>query len=101
MGEFTPQYLERLAALARLRIYPAERDGLRESLDAIVAYVDRLREADLAGVEPLTHVGGGESRLADDTPDEPLPASVLLAMAPQTYDQFVRVPKVLGDGGGA
>lgn len=99
MSEFSAQDLARLAALAKLTIDPAEREDVRASLAAVVAYVERLRRLDLAGVEPLTHVGEGVNRLAEDEPDEPLAHEVLRDMAPAMFDGYVRVPKVLGEGG--
>jgi aspartyl/glutamyl-tRNA(Asn/Gln) amidotransferase C subunit len=63
--------------------------------------MDRLRGIDLSGVEPLTSVGGGVNRLDDDVPGPVLTNEALLKMAPDTMAPFVKVPKVIDDGGGA
>ena len=45
--------LDALAALARLDLAPADRDGLRHDLQRILDYVDRLAAADDPSVPPL------------------------------------------------
>jgi aspartyl-tRNA(Asn)/glutamyl-tRNA(Gln) amidotransferase subunit C len=100
--ELTPADVAKVASLARLALSPAEAEDARRSLGAVLGYMDRLRSLDLAGVEPLAHVGEGEgNRLRDDTPGEPLPVGVVTGMAPASLGPFIRVPKVMGDGGGA
>ena len=52
----------------------------------------------------MSHPGGGVNRLDDDRPRVPsdtLATEALLGIAPATMDAFVRVPKVIGEGGGA
>lgn len=99
--DISDEHLRRLAALARLTLAPDEAPRLRDALAGIIRYVDQLRALDLAGVEPLVRVGDTGNRLDDDTPGATLPPGALRAMAPAMHDDFIAVPKVLGDGGGA
>lgn len=89
-----------IARLARLAISDDEVQASRSSLNAVVAYMDRLRALDLTKFEPMAHVGDAHTRLDDDTPREPLPTSALMKMTPDHWENFVRVPRVMGDGGG-
>jgi aspartyl-tRNA(Asn)/glutamyl-tRNA(Gln) amidotransferase subunit C len=79
------------------------RDELASRLNAIRAilhHVDRLRDVDVDGVEPLNSPHGHCSRLHPDVPETPLPVDAVLAMAPAREGDYISVPKVL-DGGGA
>lgn len=93
--------VRKVAKLARLAI-PKERfEPLRRELAAVLGYVERLRSLDLSGVEPMAHVGETTNRLDEDAPGATLRTDVLMKMAPDTMDPFIKVPKVLGEGGGA
>lgn len=100
-ADFSDAHLQRLATLARLTLRDDEAARLRASLGALVGYVERLRSLDLAGIEPLTRIGDEANRLDPDTPGPTLPLDALRAIAPDMHGDFIRVPKVLGDGGGA
>jgi aspartyl-tRNA(Asn)/glutamyl-tRNA(Gln) amidotransferase subunit C len=107
----TREQVERIAALSGLRLSPEEVEAERVRLTAVLGYIDRLSEIDVDGVEPLTQVGEEHSRLRDDAEGPTLPTERLAEMAPAWYESvnadgepgagFIRVPKVLGDGGGA
>lgn len=99
--EFSDEYIRKLARLSRLTVSDAQSAQLRVSLSTIVTYVERLRRLDLTGVEPLANVGEVTNRLDDDVPGPALPPETLRALAPEMHDQFLKVPKVLGEGGGA
>jgi len=93
--------VRRVASLARLALTDAEVEEYRVKLSAVVAYVERLSALDLEHVEPLANVAETGNRLRADVPGPTLPTSTLMAMAPDQYEGFVRVPKVLDDGSSA
>jgi aspartyl-tRNA(Asn)/glutamyl-tRNA(Gln) amidotransferase subunit C len=97
----TDEYVRKVAALSRLSLREDQVASYREKLSGILTYVQRIRELNLEGVEPLAHVGGEVNRLDADTPGPELPIEALKAMAPESVERFIKVPKVLGDGGGA
>jgi aspartyl-tRNA(Asn)/glutamyl-tRNA(Gln) amidotransferase subunit C len=91
------------AKLARLDIAPGETQDLQERLGAILAHAESLAALDLDDIEPLTQIGHACNRFGPDDPD---PGTMLtpeqaLALAPDHFEQFFRVPKVLGEGGNA
>lgn len=90
-----------LARLARLDVDAAQLDDLTGRLDALLAYFGRLDRLDLNDVAEMPHVGDETNVLAEDRPGPAIDRQSLLDMAPASFDAFVRVPKVLGDGGGA
>ena len=91
----------KIARLARLEVDQADMGPLTKDLGDILEYARCLDALDLAEVEPLSHAADLEASLADDVPDGELPPGVLDEIAPAMDEGFIRVPKVLGDGGGA
>lgn len=94
--------VRKVAALARLELSEEQVELYRGQLDAVLGYVERLRDLNLDGVDPMTHVVGeaGEAgnRLDLDEPRQPLPNEALMRMAPEKVQPFLRVPRVLGEG---
>ncbi len=93
--------VRKVASLARLALSDEEVARFGVQLSAVLDYMERMRELDLAGVEPLANVGETVNRLDDDEPGPTLPVEALARMAPQMFERFVRIPKVLEEGGGA
>ena len=95
------EYVRKVAALSRLALTDAQVEQYRGQLSGVLGYVQRLRELNLEGVEPLANVGGETNRLDDDVPGPTLSNEALMKIAPESMPPFVKVPKVFGDGGGA
>jgi aspartyl-tRNA(Asn)/glutamyl-tRNA(Gln) amidotransferase subunit C len=93
--------VRKVASLSRLALTDAEVVQFQSQLGTVLTYIERLRELDLTGVEPLAHVGELFNRLRDDTPGPTLSNEQAMALAPDAMGAFYKVPKVLGDGGGA
>lgn len=104
--------VRKVAALSKLSVADADLARERGRLEAVLGYVERLRELELEGVEPMTRASEEHARLRDDTPCEPLKGDALANLAPDLYEhtavdsdgnevveRFIRVPKVLGEGG--
>jgi len=94
----------RVAALAHLGLSPAEIELYRDQLDAILTYVDKLKELDVTGVEPMAQVlhtpaaSAGEDAHPELREDSLRPCDVappVLAQAPEAQVPFFRVPRVL------
>ncbi|QKK07009.1 MAG: Asp-tRNA(Asn)/Glu-tRNA(Gln) amidotransferase subunit GatC [Planctomycetota bacterium] len=106
MADLTPQDIQKLARLSRLEVAEGDVDRYRAELGAVLGWMDRLGEMDLAGVEPMTRAGTADgsnqqNRLDADEPGPVLANDVVMGLAPQAMPPFFRVPKVLGEGGGA
>lgn len=89
--------VEHVAALARLRFSPAEKEKLVKELNTILAYVDQLNELDTAAVEPLDHVNEMQNVARADEPGPCLTREEAMQNAPARTEKFFRVPKVLGE----
>jgi aspartyl-tRNA(Asn)/glutamyl-tRNA(Gln) amidotransferase subunit C len=113
----------RVAGLAHLELSPEEAETYQSQLDAILTYIDKLKELDVANVEPMAQglfkasVDGSQSHtdayaqpghtqsdgdtaelhpeLRDDIPVPCAIAKAVLSQAPDAAEPFFRVPKVI------
>lgn len=97
----TAEQVRKVAALARLAPTDEQVERYRSELAAILGYVERLRTLDLTGVEPLAHISEATNRLDPDEPGPTLSPDTLAQLAPETMGPFIKVPKVIDEGGGA
>jgi len=97
--KITRKDVEYVAALAHLELTPEETERMREQLDSILTYIDKLNELDTGKVEPMAQVLSAESRSEaawrDDAPRPALPRPDALAAAPDAQEPFFKVPKVI------
>jgi aspartyl-tRNA(Asn)/glutamyl-tRNA(Gln) amidotransferase subunit C len=90
--------IARVAALARLRLSPADAVLYQAQLDQSLAFLDRIAAAEIHAEAP----GGGDDRApVIERPDEAGPSlapEAALANAPDTTGErrLVRVPRVIG-----
>ena len=85
-----------LAQLSSLELNDSEIDGLQADISNILGYVNQLSKLDTSGVEPTYQVTGLESVWRDDIIiDYGVSREDLLALAPESSEYQVKVPKVL------
>jgi aspartyl-tRNA(Asn)/glutamyl-tRNA(Gln) amidotransferase subunit C len=87
--------ISRLEKLARLRLDDAERAKLTGDLQRILDMVDKLRELDTEGVEPLVYLNDERDALREDEITNQLTQEEALKNAPKHDGQFFSVPKVI------
>lgn len=93
--------VRKVARLARLALSAEQVETYRAQLSGILSHMERLKELDLASVEPLSNVADAVNRLDEDVPGPTLGNDVLMKMAPEAAAPFLKVPKVIEEGGGA
>ncbi len=95
--------VEHIADLARIRLSEKEKEKLTKELGSILGFVDKLKEVNTDGVEPIAHITGLENIMREDKPskkpleDQAAEAVKLIKMAPDSKDNFVKVPAVFGE----
>jgi aspartyl-tRNA(Asn)/glutamyl-tRNA(Gln) amidotransferase subunit C len=89
--------VEQVARLARLALTDAELERMREQLNGILGYIDKLRALDVAGVEPTSHAVPLVNVMRDDEVRSPLPVAEMLANAPDPAGDLFRVPRIIED----
>ena len=90
-----PRDVRHVAALARLELSPQEEQSLLTDLQAILGYVEKLRELDTEGVPPTTHMLDVGAALREDEVRNEADVEALLANAPDRWQGFFRVPKII------
>lgn len=100
-GELTEPQVRRLALLARLELTDAQVVTYQRDLGRILGYVERLRQLDLSGVEPMYNpleaLRTGTGHAGADVVQDGLPTERLIEMAPKSVPPYVVVPKVIGE----
>ncbi len=97
----TEQEVRHAAQLSRLKLSDEKVRAFTVQMAQVLGYIEKLNELDVTGVEPMAHPNDACNRLRDDEPGATLSPEQALANAPASDPPYFRVPKVLGDGGGA
>jgi aspartyl-tRNA(Asn)/glutamyl-tRNA(Gln) amidotransferase subunit C len=87
--------VRRIAHLARIAVADEEVPHLQGELNAMLAFVEQLREVNVEGVEPMTSVMPMEMKKRADVVNDGEIADEVVANAPETQDRFFLVPKVV------
>jgi aspartyl-tRNA(Asn)/glutamyl-tRNA(Gln) amidotransferase subunit C len=87
--------VRRIAHLARIAVADQEVEHLRGELNAILAFVEQLREVEIAGVEPMTSVTPMRMKQRADLVVDGEIADQVLKNAPAREDGYFVVPKVV------
>ena len=87
--------IRKLAHLSRLEFSEEQEQKMTESLNNIIAWVDKLNEVDTSGIEPLTHLTQEINAFREDVALPPLAHEKGLKNAPKRDKDYFRVPKVV------
>jgi aspartyl-tRNA(Asn)/glutamyl-tRNA(Gln) amidotransferase subunit C len=89
------QTVRRIAHLARIGVQESEIPHLQDELNAMLAFVEQLKEVDIEGVEPMTSVTPMAMKKRADVVNDGEIADDIVKNAPETQDHFFLVPKVV------
>jgi aspartyl-tRNA(Asn)/glutamyl-tRNA(Gln) amidotransferase subunit C len=87
--------IQKLAKLSRLEVGPEAEGPLTHKLEAMLGYMESLRELDLEGVEPMASIEANDTVLRADEPTPGLTPEVAFANAPQVENNHFVIPKVM------
>ena len=91
----TREEILHLAALCRVAFSNDELEKLQTQLQDILKQFEVLEELNTENVLPASHGLGITTVMREDCPDEPYPKEQILANAPQSQDNYLRVLPVL------
>jgi aspartyl-tRNA(Asn)/glutamyl-tRNA(Gln) amidotransferase subunit C len=80
-----PQVLH-VARLARLELSDDDVERMAGELSKVLDHIEKIRELDLVGVPPTSHVVDVSNVLRADEPQPSLPLEVILASAPEPVE---------------
>ena len=87
--------LDKIAHLSRLEFDGKDAEKMMNDMTAIVDWVEKLKEVNTDGVEPLTTMSYEVNVLREDEVKEHLSHGRALINAPKKDSDYFRVPKVL------
>ncbi|MFY7838879.1 MAG: Asp-tRNA(Asn)/Glu-tRNA(Gln) amidotransferase subunit GatC [Lacibacter sp.] len=87
--------IDKLSLLARLDIKPAEKEKLRNDLEQMIGFIEKLQELDTTGIEPLMHLTEEINVLRADEVKGSVSIDEALQNARLKKDRFFMVPKVI------
>ncbi|MFT3936345.1 MAG: Asp-tRNA(Asn)/Glu-tRNA(Gln) amidotransferase subunit GatC [Chitinophagaceae bacterium] len=93
--EVTAKLIDNLANLARLQFDDAEKASIKEDLQRMIAFVEKLQEVDTTGTEPLLHMTDAMNAFRQDEVQGSMQKETALANAPDANNDYFKVPKVI------
>ena len=93
--EVNNELINNLSKLARLEFNDAEKDEIKNDLQKMIAFIDKLNELDTTGVEPLLHMSENVNVLREDEVTGSISREQTFKNAPLHDEQFFKVPKVI------
>lgn len=93
--EVTDQMIDKLAMLSRLEFNVDEKAGIKNDLQRMIGFVEKLNELDLDKVEPLLFVSTETNVFREDEVKGSISREQALKNAPAHDGKFFKVPKVI------
>ncbi|MES1214823.1 MAG: Asp-tRNA(Asn)/Glu-tRNA(Gln) amidotransferase subunit GatC [Bacteroidota bacterium] len=93
--EVNDALVEKLAHLAKLHFDDDQKAGIKDDLQKMIAFVEKLNELDTTGVKPLLHMSDEVNVLREDEVKGSISREEALQNAPLHDDRFFKVPKVI------
>ncbi|MEP7256719.1 MAG: Asp-tRNA(Asn)/Glu-tRNA(Gln) amidotransferase subunit GatC [Ferruginibacter sp.] len=93
--EVNDALVEKLAHLARLKFDDSEKEAIKNDLQKMIQFVEKLNELDTTGVEPLLHMSDNVNVLRKDEVKGSISREKGLKNAATHDEFFFKVPKVI------
>lgn len=91
----TPDEVEHVALLGRLKLTEEERARFTTQLNSILEYFEQLQQIDTTGVPPMSHAVAITNVFREDEPQPALTPDEALQDAPDRDNDYFRVPRVI------
>lgn len=93
--EVNDSMVNKLATLARLRFNETEKEAIKNDLQKMIAFVQKMDELDTSDVEPLQHMSSRQNVWREDLVQGSCSNEQALQNASLHTNQFFMVPKVI------
>ncbi|MDP4283003.1 MAG: Asp-tRNA(Asn)/Glu-tRNA(Gln) amidotransferase subunit GatC [Bacteroidota bacterium] len=93
--EVNDALIEKLANLSRLEFVEEEKQEIKNDLEKMIGFIDKLNELDTTGVEPLLHMSENVNIFRKDVVSGSISTGEVFKNAPLHDDHFFKVPKVI------
>jgi len=86
----------RTATLSRLKIEDNEIDSFTKDMEKIVGFVDQINELDTENIAPTANILNLKNAFREDiVVKSPVTTKELMELAPDSEDNFIKVPRVI------
>ncbi|MBK7680790.1 MAG: Asp-tRNA(Asn)/Glu-tRNA(Gln) amidotransferase subunit GatC [Chitinophagaceae bacterium] len=93
--EVNDAMVDKLAHLSRLQFDETEKREIKNDLQRMIGFVEKLNELNLEGVEPMLFMSNEVNVLREDEIKGSISREEALKNAPLYDEQFFKVPKVI------
>lgn len=93
--EVNEALIDHIAHLSKLSFEGTQKEAIRQDMQRMIAFVDKLSELDTKGVEPLIFMSEEVNKLRDDVVLQDVSHEEALRNAPKKDSDYFRIPKVL------
>ena len=87
--------IDNLAKLSHLSFSEQEKKDIKADLQEMISFIEKLKEVNTEGVEPLLHMSTNVNVLRDDIVQGSVSREEALKNAPETDGTYFKVPKVI------
>jgi aspartyl-tRNA(Asn)/glutamyl-tRNA(Gln) amidotransferase subunit C len=87
--------IDNLAKLSHLSFSEQEKKEIKADLQEMISFIEKLKEVDTEGVEPLLHMSTNINVLRDDVVQGSVSREEAVKNAPETDGTYFKVPKVI------
>jgi aspartyl-tRNA(Asn)/glutamyl-tRNA(Gln) amidotransferase subunit C len=93
--KITDEIVDHIAHLARLQFEGDKKIAIKQDMENIISFMDRLSEVSTEDVEPLIFMSEEVNVLREDIPSITVSQAEALKNAPKKDSDYFRIPKVL------
>jgi aspartyl-tRNA(Asn)/glutamyl-tRNA(Gln) amidotransferase subunit C len=93
--EVNKQLVDRIATLSKLEFDEQSKEAIRQDLERMIGFVDKLNEVNTEGIDPLIYVNDEVNILREDVVKQIITKEEALSNAPTKDSDYIKVPKVL------
>ena len=93
--EVNDALVDKLAMLSRLEFGVSEKVEIKNDLQQMISFVEKLNELDLSDTTPLLHMAEEINVLREDEVKGSISREEGMRNAPEDDEQFFKVPKVI------
>jgi aspartyl-tRNA(Asn)/glutamyl-tRNA(Gln) amidotransferase subunit C len=87
--------VERIAELSKLKFDSSEQEAILEDMNRMLDFVEKLKEVDTEGVEPLVYMLDEQPTVRLDKVEQLNTQAEALKNAPDADSDYMKVPKVM------
>lgn len=88
--------IEYIGILAKLELSAEEKEKAKQDMARMIEYIDKLKELDTTGIEPVSHIVKQQNVFREDVVTNGDEHEKTLKNAPEEKNDMFKVPKILG-----